>query len=144
MKMKYLIFALLTVASASSFTGCNESTPDPKTPQDCVTCEDEHTISEITDYEAVVITFFHGEQYGVDSISYGLTIEKENIDKENIYSYSDDSVFVTCPSIPKELQVFGTKVTISGAIKSCNNLLTHPNVHTIYGRKFDLKNIKKR
>ncbi len=144
MKFKHLIFALLTAASASSFTGCNESSPEPKPEEDCVTCEDEHTISEIIDYEAVVITFYHGEQYGVDSISYGVTIEKEYIDKENVYSYSDDSVFVTCPPIPKELQIIGTKVIISGAIKSCDNLLTHPNVHTTYGRKFDLKAIKKR
>ncbi len=140
MKMKYLFFALLTAASASSFTGCNESTPDPKTPEiPCVTCEDEHVTSEITDYEAVIFPIHHRDINGQDLISYGISIQKENP-----LAFSQDSILVPCPALSSEFQTPNEKVIVSGNIKSCDKLLTHPDVHIVYGRKFDLKSIKKR
>ena len=141
MKIKHLIFALLTAASASSFTGCNESTPDPKTPEiPCVTCEDERVISEITDYEAVVMPVYYRDLNDRSYIGfYGISIKKEEH-----FTFSKDSFLVPCPTLPTEFHNSNEKIIISGYIKSCDKLLTHPDVHTMYGRKFDLKSIKKR
>jgi hypothetical protein len=139
MKMKHLIFAMLTLATASSFTGCNDSTPDPKTPEiPCVTCEDEHTISEIINYEGVIVAGLKLKLQGKDTVLRAISISKDP------FTFSKDSVLVPCPNLSEEFQTLGEKVIISGHIKSCDELLTHPNVHTTYGRKFDLKNIKKR
>ncbi|PIY11736.1 MAG: hypothetical protein COZ18_03360 [Flexibacter sp. CG_4_10_14_3_um_filter_32_15] len=140
MKFKHLIFALLTVASASSFTGCNESTPDPKTPETpCVTCEDEHIVSEIIDYEGVIMPIFHRDIDGQSYIaSYGISIKKEEH-----FTFSQDSFLIPCPTLPIEFQNSNQKVIISGNLKSCDRLLTHPEVHVLYGRKFDLISIKK-
>ncbi|PIY11737.1 MAG: hypothetical protein COZ18_03365 [Flexibacter sp. CG_4_10_14_3_um_filter_32_15] len=139
MKFKHLIFALLTAASASSFTGCNESTPNPKPEVDCVTCEDEHIVSEIIDYEGVIVSVPKQRLLGQDTVSRAISISKGDP-----FTFSKDSVLVPCPNLSEEFQTLGEKVIISGYIKSCDRLLTHPNVHTIYARKFDLKNIKKR
>ena len=139
MKMKYLIFALLTVASASSFTGCNESTPDPKTPKiPCVTCENEHIVSELIDYEGIIVSVPKQRLLGQDTVSRAISISKDP------FTFSKDSVLVPCPNLSEDFQTLGEKVIISGYIKSCDRLLTHPNVHTVYGRKFDLISIKKR
>ena len=139
MKFKHLIFVLLTVASASTFISCDESSPEPKPEEDCVTCEDEHTISEIIDYEGIIVSVPKQRLFGQDSISRAISISKGDP-----FTFSQDSVLVPCPNLSEEFQTLGEKVIISGYIKSCDRLLTHPNVHTVYGRKFDLITINER
>ncbi|PIY07672.1 MAG: hypothetical protein COZ18_16230 [Flexibacter sp. CG_4_10_14_3_um_filter_32_15] len=143
MKFKHLIFALLTVASASSFTGCNESTPDPKAPEPCVTCENETVVNTLDNVEGVVKRYSTGNPNAEPL--YIITIQKLYLETDG-YSYGNDSLFIPCPPLSKEFQQVGKKILISGSVKSCSGLLNDisSNPEAWYGSKLDLESITKR
>ena len=143
MKFKHLIFALLTAASASSFTGCNESTPDPKSPDTCVTCKDETITNTLNNVEGVVKLYSTG--HPSNEPLYIITIQKRYLETDDNY-YGNDSLFVPCPPLTKDFQQIGKKVRISGNVKSCTGLLNDiaTNPETLYGAKLDLTTINER
>ena len=139
MKMKHLIFALLTAASASSFTGCNENTPDPKASEPCLTCENETIVDSIFSQEATVK--IHNTEYPNAENRYILSIQKAFSEGEN-YAISIDSLFLVCPVLPEEYRQAGKKVIVDLAITNCTQILTDRSSHIGYGTKANIISIK--
>ncbi|AFM05084.1 hypothetical protein Fleli_2729 [Bernardetia litoralis DSM 6794] len=145
MKFKHLIFALLTAASASSFTGCNESTPTPEEPINddyhlvvCTSCENERVLDTLINQEATVVTFYEGHPQA-DTI-YILSIQKEL--EGDRYIVDSDSIFLTCPPLPKEYRKAGKKVIVDISRTDCIGMLIWADSRTGFGRKAQIISIK--
>ena len=139
MKMKHLIFALLTAASASSFTGCNENTPDPKASEPCLTCENETIVDSIFSQEATVK--IHNTEYPNAENRYILSIQKAFSEGEN-YAISIDSLFLVCPVLPEEYRQTGKKVVVDVSRTNCTGVLTWIDTNPGFGRKIQILSIQ--
>ncbi|WP_338762537.1 hypothetical protein WAF17_17805 [Bernardetia sp. ABR2-2B] len=140
MNIKHLIFALFTAATLSSLVSCDESTPQP-TPEPCVSCENETVVDSLFDVEAIVRLYKPEDEMTDYSGIYIIDLQKKYFDKEYT-SYGSDSIFIPCPKIT-DSSLDGKKVIVKGYVKSCDSLLTHPNIRVLFGRKLDLVKIEK-
>jgi hypothetical protein len=146
MKMKHLIFAMLTLATASSFTGCNDSTPTPEEPINdddhllyCTPCENEKVVDTLINQEATVVVFNSGFPQAEDIY----ILSTQEMSKEgNGYAISMDSIFLPCPAIPKELRKINKKVTVSVYRTNCRGILIPADARTGFGTKTQLISIK--
>ncbi len=145
MKMKYLIFALLTAASASSFTGCNESTPTPEEPINdydhllyCTPCENERVVDTLINQEATVVTFLSG--HPKEENIYILSTQKSY--ENGSYAVSIDSILIPCPPLPKEFRKVGTKVRVDLHRTNCRGILIPADARSGFGTKTELISIK--
>ena len=145
MKFKHLIFALLTAASASSFTGCNESTPTPEEPINdydhllyCTPCENERVVDTLINQEATVVTFLSG--HPKEERIYIISIQKEL--EGDRYIVDSDSILVPCPALPKEFREGGKKVLVDLYRTNCTGMLIPADARTGFRRKASIISIK--
>ena len=144
MKFKHLIFALLTAASASSFTGCND-TPTPEEPINddyhllyCTPCENERVVDTFINQEATVVTF--NNRHPEAETIYILSIQKKY--EGDKYVIDSDSIFLPCPPLPKEYRQSGKELLINVSRTNCTGVLIQADARDGFARKVNVLSIK--
>lgn len=138
--MKLVI--LLLISFGFTFSSCKKEKIDRSS---CYSCVNETYTDTLIGYKAKVVTFSHDPVVNnKPSITFGFTIVHADILREgNSYTLNfADSLLVPCPGIPTKFKIPGKVVKITGYLKSCDKLLSCYNCNFLFGRKFELTNIK--
>ncbi len=136
--MKLVI--LLLISFGLTFSSCKKEKIDRSS---CYSCANETYTDTLVDYKAKVVIFSHDPVINnIPTKTYGFTIVQADLTSNTYIMNYPDSLLVPCPGIPTRFKIPGKVVKITGYLKSCDKLLSCYNCNFLFGRKFELTNIK--